>query len=233
MSTKKNHASLFESKIIVFFLLFSSNFWTQSTSIEFSNEGLVNISFEQRISPEQIGLSSNESISWSIMEKNELLIDGENTGLSLFDYTWNNPGEYTLLLAIKHDGESNCTHDDHSYKWNIQVSPIQIKFNIDAITFSKSLNQASLESGIKLTVPVELKTFSQTPNLDINTLKVLFQGVGCSVHASPLSPNTMNQPGKYLLEYDVQGTAEKGAYIMIDFYDHNGNISTYYHLNQL
>ena len=85
MSTKKNNASLFELKIIVFFLLFSSNFWAQSPSIEFLNEGRINISFEQRISPEHIGLSRNEPISWSIMEKNELLIDGENTGLSLFE----------------------------------------------------------------------------------------------------------------------------------------------------
>lgn len=214
------------------FTAFAFNFFGQ---IDLMNATEVNlrIAYGQKLNRELTGLNESETINWTITLENTIVADGQKMGISLYDFEWENPGNYSLHINSSHHGEGPCNHENHDLDFNVVVSEERVEFKIDRISFSNELLKEHLENGMTMSIPVELSSKNNKLAFDTKVIVVNFQGVGCEVKVQPLSENTIIEQSSFELKYHLQGKVEKDSYIMIDFLDNNGNITTYYHLNKL
>ncbi len=212
------------------FTAFAFNFFGQIDLMNASGENL-RIAYGQKLNRELTGLNEDEMDNWTISLENAIVAEGQKMGISLYDFVWENPGNYILHINSSHKGESNCNHENHEFNFNVVVSEERIDFKIDEISFSKELVKENLETGLTMTIPIDFLSKNNKLVFDTKSLVVHFQGAGCEVKA--LSENTIIEQSSFELKYHVKGMVEKDSYIMIDFLDHNGNITTYYHLNKL
>jgi hypothetical protein len=228
----KENSNLLRIYSTIIFVSFSIYFFGQGYQ-KIDTIQTIYISYGQKLNHELIGLNGDEIGNWIIKSADNITLDSQKIGLGLFDITWNTPGFYGLELKSKHQSESGCIHDIHLNSYNVSISPFHVLFKIDEITFSKEFSKESLETGLILTVPVEFMSINEKQEFNTDALKVNFQGLGCHVKVRSIPQNVLIKSGSFNLQYEIIGIVEKDSYIMIDFYDHNGNITTYYHLNKL
>lgn len=223
----------FNTCFVLVTFLASLNTVQAQTSANDKKETL-RISFGETVLPEQLDIHKNDKIEWGIKNlKNEVIANQQSA--SLFSYSFAEPGNYFLdLRVVQGDNGHVCSHHEFSGSWVIEVVPVRVNFDIDKLTFSKPLTAENLMSGLEVTVPVEVSFFEDRQlDFDVTSLKVQFQGVDCEVVALPKDATLKLSSGKSNIVFKASGKAQKQSFIMIDFVDHNGKISTYYHTNEL
>ena len=192
------------------------------------------ISYGTSILPEQLGLHKDDSFSWRIVDSTSKVIANDSLG-SLYSYVIARPGKYNLEVnSLQGIHDHVCSNHGFSGSWVVRVSPVKISFDVDSLVFSQPLTSENLKSSIKLSVPVEISFFENSiTEMAVQHLKLNVQGVNCTLRIDYSSPNAVLREGQSLISFSISGSAQKGTFIMLDFQDHNGTITTYYPTNEL
>lgn len=193
----------------------------------------LKIAFTERIIPQQVDLHRSDALKWELRNaKDNILVASDQQG-SLFDYQFNNPGEYVLFIQQSdNDPHQGCGHAHPSANWLLNISNTHISFKLDEMVFSQPLIGNTEASNIILSVPVTIK-HADNQKLASLTSRVIGQGINCSLQGDLLNPETLMEKGDHVLRYRLKGMAQKDTYIMFDFIDHNGQIQTYYYPEKL
>ena len=183
----------------------------------------------------EIGLHPDDQFDWYILDSNSIQIEkGQNE--SLGNFIFNNPGSYTIHINnISNSSHKGCEHEImKEIIQPIHVSSYAIRFNMEQISFSSTLSASNLSSGLEMTIPIEVTSVPGSMiHINTNELIARFQGVDCSIQSKLMNANIIDKNGQYSIQYHLQGTVTPNSYIMIDFIEPYGKISTYYHTTKL
>lgn len=177
-------------------------------------------------------MHQGDQFNWALSDTNQnVIITGNQSTLP--NYLFSTPGKFLLqITALPSAGHLECNHGGESGIFEVSVSALKVVFDISQITFLTTLDATNLVQGVDLTIPMQVSMFN-TLSLNTSLFKVRMQGVDCSVQTDILNPQIIQTSGNYELKVHLQGQAKDQSYIMIDFIDHLGNISTYYHPTEL
>ena len=159
-----------------------------------------------------------DNIYWDLKnEQNDVILSG--TG-NLSDYTFDEPGRYTL--NIKKNGNEDSNIPD---KLNITVSPMKMVFDMSSVIISPSIIGGHSTNGTTLTVNVDFISYD-------GKSAVYNQGFTSSGIDTNITGNLKNNPvtinqGKNVLVFELQGQASSGNYISFHFNDINDEIQSY------
>lgn len=224
-------------KLTFFSLLFMFNgldLIAQNSTSQGNEQNQLRISYNHHVDLNQLGLHATDSFDWEIRNANNEVVVNQSFG-NIKSYVFSLPGEYTLSISnISAQQPSECNHSRNPETWSISVSHYQVKFDVQQLNFSSSLTTENLQNGLFVDVPVTLTIFSDsTQAIDLKEMKVMVQGVGCQISVTRSVQQTNLTPGQHHLQFTLKGNSIKHSYIMIDFIDQNGTISTYYHPQSL
>lgn len=224
-------------KLTFFFLIFivlGSKLIAQSPISQGNEQNKLQIPFNHHIELNQLGLHLTDSFDWEIRNKNNEVIANKSFG-NIATYVFALPGEYELSITnIAEQQPSECNHSRLPLTFEIIVSHYKVEFDIQNLSFSKTLTTENLQNSLFLDVPVTISIFSNAVQfIDLKDLKVMVQGVGCEISATGIEQPLKLTSGQHILRFSLQGNSVKQSYIMIDFIDQNGTITTYYHPQSL
>jgi hypothetical protein len=217
------------STLLLFFFLF----YSQVTFSQIKSQS-VKLSLSNNLKLSDIGLHKTDQFNWILLDSNQQIIT-QNSGASIFDYIFGTPGQFFLKISnITNADHEGCKHENSDQLFEIKVANSAVHFDVEHITFSPQLNSSNIVNGVEMTIPVDIKLLagSQT-SITTNDFEARFQGVGCNITAKVLNPQVIHQNGSFFIQFFVKGTVEPGSYIMIDFLDPSGKITTYYHTTEL
>jgi hypothetical protein len=218
----------------LFFIVLGSKVFAQSPLSQGNEQNKLQIPFNHHIELNQLGLHSTDSFDWEIRNKNNEVIANKSFG-NISSYVFALPGDYLLYISnIAAKQPSECNHSSLPISWHISISPFDVTFDLQNLSFSKSLTTENLQSSLTLNVPVSIGIQSDyMQSFDLNELNVMVQGVGCAITVTKSGQENPVKAGLHNLQFTLKGNSTKQSYIMIDFIDQNGTITTYYHPQSL
>lgn len=145
-------------------------------------------------------------------------------GNKINQYSFENPGNYTIKVHDKKHQESDCSRMHLPQEIIVEVSRIRMTFD-SALEFSSPIVKNVETQGIILKVPVLIQTYDHLPVL-LNRKPVASAGIGSNIMAHLKTEANQLYEGQYLLEYALSGVASENAYLMFDFVDANGQIQS-------
>jgi hypothetical protein len=218
----------------MFLILFSLAFTTKAQSNLATGESDIFISYGNTVIPEQIGIHKNDSFKWQVTDEASTIIADETQG-SFFSYVFSVPGTFYVEIISVHSEQNHvCSNHGFSGSWKVEVSPVKISFDIQSIAFSSPLQADNLSSSIDISLPVHVSFYDNSiSQIDIEQIRLSFQGANCDINCNYKNPGQKLMAGQSSIQFVASGKASKGTYVMLDFIDHNGLITTYYHTNEL
>lgn len=217
------------SLLLVIFFFSTTKFNAQSGNASLDK---ISLTYNGQVGLREIKMHQGDQFNWALSDTNQnVIITGNQSTLP--NYLFSTPGKFILqVTALPSIGHSECNHGGDSGIFEVSVSALKVVFDISQITFLSTLDATHLVQGVDLTIPMQVSMFN-TQSLNTSSFKVRMQGVDCSVQANIFNPQIIQTSGNYELKVHLQGQATDQSYIMIDFIDHLGNISTYYHPTEL
>ncbi|MEN9973586.1 MAG: hypothetical protein RIS20_1933 [Bacteroidota bacterium] len=214
----------------LFFIVIGSTVFAQSPLSQGNEQNKLQIPFNHHLDLNQLGLHVTDTFDWEIRDSNNEVVVNQSNG-NLDAYSFSIPGTYSLSISnIAEKQPSECNHSRLPQSFEITVSNYDVKFDVLNLSFSNSLTTENLQNGLFLDVPVTINMYSNsTQTIDLNAIKVMVQGVGCAISATPAGQDHTLNSGQHNLRFSLKGNSIKQSYIMIDFIDQNGAITTYYH----
>jgi len=186
------------------------------------------ISFGEKINFGKIENSIVWTVSSNDSNKKSSLIGNE-----INNYIFESPGTYKITFnenkAIK-DGE--CNHTVFPEVMLIKVSPYKMDFDFSTIQFSTKLEAGAPIENCLLTVDVHLKSFSNE-KVAFQNGKFVSAGIDTTIEGQLLNNAFTLNPGINKLVYQLKGVAKSGNFIMLDFFDINGQVQSYYYPTKL
>lgn len=165
-----------------------------------------------------------ENVSWELKDENGSLILGKKGDVS--PYVFSKPGNYTLYIheEINHD-PGTCDHTHFPEKVTIEVRPVKVDFDFSTIRFSQEITGDRPANGITVSVNVNYTSYD-------NSTAVYNQGfgsfgVGSTITGKVKNGETTLKPGVNTLEFVLEGQAEAGNNIQLNFMDFNGEVQPY------
>lgn len=217
------------SLLLVIFFFSTTKFNAQSGNASLDK---ISLTYNGQVGLREIKMHQGDQFNWALSDTNQnVIITGNQSTLP--NYLFSTPGKFILqVTALPSIGHTECNHGGDSGIFEVSVSALKVVFDISQITFLSTLDATHLVQGVDLTIPIQVSMFN-TQSLNTSSFKVRMQGVDCSVQANIFNPQIIQTSGNYELKVHLQGQAKDQSYIMIDFIDHLGNISTYYHPTEL
>lgn len=200
----------------------------------------INLSYGEAINPELLYYGASKDITWVVKDSNQQVIAQGIGGLA--NYVFEKPGTYIaeLTLNVVYEKVSGGSHGHDHYIINgarscglpyypkaiqINVSNVKMQFLFDEFKLKNPL-VGGVVIGNTLSVPVMVTTYDGNPfNYTYRIVKTA--GVRTSLIATLDEKYTIIKPGKTTLRYNLSGSVESGTYIMFDFLDASGNISSF------
>jgi hypothetical protein len=215
--------------LLVIFFFSTTKFNAQSVNASLNK---ISLTYNGQLDLREIKMHQGDQFNWALSDTNQnVIITGNQSTLP--NYLFSTPGKFLLqITALPSAGHLECNHGGESGIFEVSVSALKVVFDISQITFLTTLDATNLVQGVDLTIPMQVSMFN-TLSLNTSLFKVRMQGVDCSVQTDILNPQIIQTSGNYELKVHLQGQAKDQSYIMIDFIDHLGNISTYYHPTEL
>ena len=171
-------------------------------------------------------------IAWTVSSfdsNNEVLLNGEEIN----NYVFETPGTYKITSREnKSISENECNHASFPESFIIKVSPTQMVFDFSTLIFNKALEGGVNVDNTTLSLNVNLKTFTNEP-VPFSKGKMISAGIGTTITGELLADSITLKPGINKLVYRLRGNATKDTYIMLDFFDINNQIQTYYFQTKL
>jgi len=235
MNTQRPRSYNFRREMkTMFLILFSFAFSLKAQSNLTTGESEIFISYDNAVVPEQIGIHRNDSFKWQLKDEASKIIADETSG-SFFSYVFSVPGTfYVDIISVHSEQDHVCSNHGFSGSWKINVSPVKVSFDIESIAFSAPLQSENLSNSIEISLPVDVSYYDNSiSQIAVEQLNISFQGSDCNVACRYSLPGQKLMAGKSLIHFIASGSAQKGSFIMLDFIDHNGLRTTYYHPNEL
>lgn len=188
--------------------------------------------FAQHIQEESLVISFNspfsytlpENISWELKDENGSLIlsnKGEISG-----HVFSKPGSYTLYIHEERNHDTNsCEHAHFPERVRIEVKPVKLYFDFSTIQFSKEITGNQPANGITVKVNVNFTSYDNSTAVYNQGLTSF--GVGSTVSGKLKNGETILKPGANTLEFILEGQAEAGNNIQLNFTDFNGEVQPY------
>ena len=185
------------------------------------------ISFGEKINFGEL----ENSIFWTIsnMDSNK---KSSLIGNEINSYIFENPGEYKITFHENKgiiDGE--CNHAVFPELMIIRVSAFKMDFDFSTIQFNKKLVAGENIENSELTLNVSFKSF-KNDSLVFSKGKIISAGIGTTISGQLLNEVTL-KPGNNKVTYKLSGSASKDTYIMLDFFDINEQVQSYYYPTKL
>lgn len=208
--------------LIAVFILLSGYVFSQDRIVE------LYISFDESISKSLFVSEDLKDASWVIKEKSSQTQLAQGNGESLYNYIFENPGEYQIEFTLaphNHEEENGCFHPDLPNIITLKVHNNSIKYFIDDCALSKDIIDGLDASGTILTIPVEVKSFNGE-DVEIPT-NVYARGIDANIIGNLDENQRVLSSGSYTLNFFLTGNAAKDTYISFDFEDVNNNIYSF------
>ena len=220
--------------MFLFLFLFSVSFGSRAQSNSATEKPEISISYGNTITPEQIGIHGHDTFQWQVTDEASRVIADQGQG-SFFSYVFAVPGTFNLeIVNVEPEQNHVCSNHGFSGSWKVKVSPVKISFDIQSIAFSSPLQADNLSSSIDISLPVHVSFYDNSiSQIDIEQIRLSFQGANCDINCSSKNAGQKLMAGQSSIHFVASGKASKGTYVMLDFIDHNGLITTYYHTNEL
>ena len=200
---------------------------SKASLITLSQEPFKTISFDEKINFGKI----ENSIFWTILNmdsnKKSSLIGNE-----INNFIFETPGTYQITFnENKTILEGECNHTDFPEVMLIKVSPYKMDFDFSTIQFSEKLVAGENIENSELTLNVSFKSF-KNDSLVFSKGKIISAGIGTTINGQLLNEVTL-KPGNNKVTYRLSGSASKDTYIMLDFFDINEQVQSYYYPTKL
>lgn len=165
-----------------------------------------------------------ENVSWELKdESGSVLLSGKG---DVSGYVFSKPGSYTLDIHEVRDHDPNsCEHVHFPEKLNIKVKPAKVDFDFSTIQFSKDVPGGQPANGIIISVTVNYSSYDNSTA--IYKEGVTSFGVGSTVSGKLKNGEATLKPGANTLEFVLEGQAEAGNNIQLNFTDFNGEVQPY------
>ena len=142
------------------------------------------------------------------------------------NYIFSTPGVYTIKIEEKENHQKeNCAERHLPKEIVVEVSPIKMIFDSNAISFSAPIIKNKSTEGIVLSIPVTIQTFDHR-RAKLNMIKVNSAGIGTNITATLNNRFKELPEGTHVLQYELNGMVTENAYLMFDFIDANGIIQS-------
>ncbi len=221
----KKYISYFAScglrfSFVALMTLFSANqIFAQNKQTENKWEENFVVAYESAFS-----YSLNSDVSWELKESKGKTIN-QGTG-DIVNQIFKKPGNYTLFIKENHSHNPNsCDHAHFPTQVNIVVSPVKMVFDKTSVKFSENIIGGKSTKGITMSVNVVLSSYDNS--ITVYQQDFATSGVGTSITGKLKNGEAILKQGINTLEFLLDGQAEKGNYIMIDFIDINGKVQPY------
>lgn len=166
----------------------------------------------------------DENVSWLI--KNDMGVTIYKGKEDVSNLVFEIPGNYTLDIHDKRKHETAvCEHIHFPEKVTIKVLPVKLDFDINSIKFSKEIVGNQSADGITLNVNVNLESYDKS-EVKYNKSLTSF-GVGSTITGKVKNGEVTLTPGNNTLEFVLEGQAEAGNNIQLNFVDFNGEVQPY------
>lgn len=206
--------------ILMFTVVFinSSVVYSQST-IQSEKAATYDILVPYNV-PFNFKLESNAT--WELKNaEGQLIHSGKG---SLENNVFSIPGDYVLHIQTVFD-PNLCDSDQSPKKINIKASAMKMVFDFESVTFSKKIVGGQATDGITVRVNVDYSSLEN--NSAIYTYGFVTAGVDTTVVGKLKNGQVTLQQGMNTLEFELEGQATAGNYIMFDFVDVNGEVQSY------
>ena|SRR5690554_864809 len=179
-----------------------------------------------------LGAEVSNDVTWNItdMNSNEVVVSG--SGDALAKYVFAKPGMYQVDINenLVHD-PNTCNHNHFPEKLFVTVSPLKMDFDFSTVKLSREIAGGQPTSGTTLTVDVRFTSYDNSTAVYDKAFRTA--GVRTSVIGKLKNGKTTLREGVNTLEFQLEGQAAKGTYIMIDFIDVNGVMQSYSLTNKI
>lgn len=234
--TKHSIGNSFSYLFFSFFLFSTILVQSQELSVNSSRLELDNLKQEpyKIISyGETINFGKIEnSIEWNVSNVDSN-IKISLKGSEINNYKFETPGTYQItFLESKLNPEEDCNHVVFPELMNIEVSPFKMEFDFSTVQFSKKIEGGVGTENCQLMINVNLKSFSNEKVMFQNG-KFVSAGIDTTIEGRLLNSELTLNPGMNKLVYQLKGSAKSGNFIMLDFFDVNGQVQSYYYPTKL
>lgn len=188
------------------------------------------IAFGDRI--EDFGGEISAQVTWTVFYTNENKQIASGRGASLTQVVYEKPGVYLVEINenIAYD-PNGCAHNHLPGKILLEVSPLKMVFDFKTVKLSKNITGNQAANGTTLTVNAMFASNDNSTAVYTQNFKTA--GVKTSVAGKLKNGQATLQQGTNTLEFQLEGQATKGTYIMIDFIDINGVTQSYSLANKI
>ncbi len=167
--------------------------------------------------------SLGEDVSWELKDENGSLLNRKSGDVS--EEVFSKPGSYTLHIKEEHKHTGGgCDHAHLPESITIDVKPVKINFDFSTIRFSKDIKGGQSSDGTIVSVNVNFASYDNSTAVYSQDLTSF--GVGSSI-AGKLKNETILKPGVNTVEFVLEGQAEMGNNIQLNFIDFNGEVQPY------
>ena len=201
---------------------------SDNTRLDSTNEKpYKSISFGGKINLGKI----EHPLVWTVLSvdsNNQVVLNGDDIN----SYVFETPGTYQITSTEnKSTSENECNHASFPESFIVKVSPIQMVFDFSTLTFDKALEGGVNVENTTLSLNVNLKTFTNE-SVPFSEGKIQSAGIGTTIKGQLLNAVIL-KPGNNKVNYKLSGAASKDTYIMLDFFDVNEQVQSYYYPTKL
>lgn len=167
-----------------------------------------------------------EVISWELKnESGSVMKNGEG---ELKDFIFNKPGNYKLMISEnKNHNATGCEHAHYPEEIEIEVKPIKLNFDFNTIQFSEDIVGGKTLSGSIVKINANFSTYDNSVTEYKYNQGFTTFGVGSTITGKLKNGEISLIPGVNTLEFELDGAAEQGNNIQINFVDFNGEVQPY------
>lgn len=167
-----------------------------------------------------------EVISWELKnESGSVMKNGEG---ELKDFIFNKPGNYKLMISEnKNHNATGCEHAHYPEEIEIEVKPIKLNFDFNTIQFSEDIVGGKTLSGSIVKINANFSTYDNSVTEYKYNQGFTTFGVGSTITGKLKNGEISLIPGVNTLEFELDGAAEQGNNIQINFVDFNGEVQPF------
>ncbi|MGC4128487.1 MAG: hypothetical protein QM564_02775 [Bergeyella sp.] len=165
----------------------------------------------------------DEDVTWELRNGEKSVIKGKG---GVENYVFRKPGNYTLYIEEhKVHNPNGCNHAHFPAKLNITVSPMKMVFDFSTVKFSKNITAGKSAKGITLAIDADYVSYDGKTARYTNGFGTF--GVGSTIAGTVKNGEKTLHPGRNTLEFLLDGQAEKGNPVQMNFVDINGLVQSY------
>lgn len=194
--------------------------------IQSDNQYYKVISFGEKIDFGQV----EDSSRWTITYNKQNRVFNLN-GNQINDFIFDKPGTYEIIFSENVElDKGKCNHPPFQEKMIIKVNFHKMIFDFSTIKFSENIVGGKALRNIEVSVELDFKSYNHKfEHTVFSNARFIGAGVGVSIIGRSVNDKISLTSGRQKMIYLLNGIASKETYIMLDFFDINGQVQSYYY----